>query len=85
MSQTNISLELSSRIEGPGAIGKQGDSLYALPHGKNKKRCFDLTPEHKEWLLDGLMYINIRTVLCLKGEIRGQLLLNSNRIVDTTI
>lgn len=74
--------ETFTRIEGPADIGEDGVILYRLPLGPHKIECITITnPEHIEWLCEGLMYINVRTVACPQGEIRGQLFLNSERAV----
>jgi hypothetical protein len=83
MNMVDITRETLTRIEGPGEIGdaaSPGTILYRLPLGPQKIECVRVTnPLHIQWLRDGLLYINVRTVDCPGGEIRGQLFFNSER------
>ncbi len=48
-----------------------------LPLGSPLHFVGMLTDQQEEWLLDGLMYLNIHTEMFRGGEIRGQLIVGS--------
>jgi len=66
---------------GPGMNGPAQIQLLGFPLGVNSGNYADayiLTPEQESQLLSGLWYINIHTTEYPGGEIRGQLIGESN-------
>jgi hypothetical protein len=73
--------ETVAHIHGPAMVGVGAGVLFAfdstIPTPDIKDGCFALTDQDmdlvKEYLDDGLLYINIHSEACPKGEIRGQI------------
>jgi hypothetical protein len=73
-------VESISHIHGPAMVGKGAGVAFEFEFPSRepiKDGCFDLTDKDsdlvKEYLDDGLLYINIHTNDCKSGEIRGQI------------
>lgn len=78
MNMNLIEGETLTRLEGPADIGIDGEIKYKLPLGAQKIECISIVdPVDVQDLQDGLMYINVRSIQCPQGEIRGQLMRTS--------
>ena len=75
MNTLGVTGETLARLEGPAEIGQDANIKYRLPLGKQKIECIPITDPNDITLLNnGLMYVNVRSIKCPQGEIRGQLM-----------
>jgi hypothetical protein len=64
----------SHTLHGPAATGETGPVIFTMDATSTQMQCFELTADQKRDLDDELWYIHIHSQLCLKDDIRGQIL-----------
>ncbi|MFZ3043679.1 MAG: CHRD domain-containing protein [Minisyncoccia bacterium] len=70
--------EVSASINGPATVGVAAPVLFSLPLGASKIGVWNYPEALEADILAGRTYVNVRTVLFANGEIRGQILPQSN-------
>jgi hypothetical protein len=68
--------ETISHVHGPAEPGVTAGVAVDLPIGTPKVGDVMLSVQQQEDMLAGLYYVNIHSVNCVGGEIRGQILVN---------
>lgn len=70
--------ETGAHIHGPAAAGVNAPILFELPLGSSKSGTWTYPEASEADILAGTMYVNVHTTLFPNGEIRGQILPQSN-------
>lgn len=70
--------ETGAHIHGPASAGANAPILFELPLGSSKNGTWNYPESSEADILAGRMYVNVHTVLFPNGEIRGQILPQSN-------
>lgn len=66
-------VETEAHVHGPAPRGQVGPILYTLPAGSPKSGSLALTPDERNALLAGQLYIDIHSSTNPDGELRGQI------------